>query len=161
VLPPTPQAAGAELVVALTHMRLPNDQLLAQSVPEIDLVLGGHDHCYYTVEQPSGNWVVKSGSDFKDLSLLKVQLQEGARPRVVHCERQSITSDVPEDPQTAQVGQGQAPAALGAGRSVLCVHVAECLAGLNPRLASTWAGCPVHQPRVASRNARLCAPGGV
>lgn len=38
------QAAGAELVVALTHMRVPNDIKLVQSVPEIDAVLGGHDH---------------------------------------------------------------------------------------------------------------------
>jgi 2',3'-cyclic-nucleotide 2'-phosphodiesterase (5'-nucleotidase family) len=32
------QAQGADLVVALTHMRVPNDRLLAASVPGIDLV---------------------------------------------------------------------------------------------------------------------------
>jgi 2',3'-cyclic-nucleotide 2'-phosphodiesterase (5'-nucleotidase family) len=41
-----PQASGADLVIALTHMRQPNDILLAQQVPEIDAVLGGHDHFY-------------------------------------------------------------------------------------------------------------------
>lgn len=40
------QAAGAEVVLALTHMRAPNDLLLLQQVPEIDAVLGGHDHNY-------------------------------------------------------------------------------------------------------------------
>jgi 5'-nucleotidase len=40
------QAAGADLIIALTHMRQPNDILLAQQVPEIDAVLGGHDHHY-------------------------------------------------------------------------------------------------------------------
>ena len=34
------------MVVALSHCRLPNDRLLAASAPEIDLVLGGHDHDY-------------------------------------------------------------------------------------------------------------------
>ena len=38
--------AGCEYVVALTHMRTPNDIRLAESVPEIDLILGGHDHVY-------------------------------------------------------------------------------------------------------------------
>jgi 2',3'-cyclic-nucleotide 2'-phosphodiesterase (5'-nucleotidase family) len=38
------QASGAELVIALTHMRVPNDIKLAQAVAEIDAVLGGHDH---------------------------------------------------------------------------------------------------------------------
>ncbi len=38
------RAAGADIVIALTHMRSHNDRKLAASVPEIDLVLGGHDH---------------------------------------------------------------------------------------------------------------------
>lgn len=35
-----------DYVIALTHMRMPNDMKLAQEVPEIDIVLGGHDHNY-------------------------------------------------------------------------------------------------------------------
>ena len=31
---------GAEVVVALTHMRWPNDRRLAECVDEIDIVLG-------------------------------------------------------------------------------------------------------------------------
>ena len=31
-------------MIALTHMRWPNDILLAEHVSEIDLILGGHDH---------------------------------------------------------------------------------------------------------------------
>jgi len=37
---------GCDYVIALTHMRTPNDRKLAENVDEIDLVLGGHDHCY-------------------------------------------------------------------------------------------------------------------
>jgi 5'-nucleotidase len=44
------QEEGAELVFALTHMRVPNDMKLAREVAEIDLVLGGHDH-HYEVSQ--------------------------------------------------------------------------------------------------------------
>ena len=38
---------GCELVIALTHMRWPNDTRLAREAPEIDLVLGGHDHDFH------------------------------------------------------------------------------------------------------------------
>ena len=38
---------GCDLIVALTHMRDPNDLRLAQEVPEIHLILGGHDHHYF------------------------------------------------------------------------------------------------------------------
>lgn len=33
-------------MIALTHMRTPNDCRLAANVDEIDLILGGHDHVY-------------------------------------------------------------------------------------------------------------------
>ena len=37
---------GCEVVIALTHMRTPNDIRLAENVEEIDIILGGHDHVY-------------------------------------------------------------------------------------------------------------------
>ena len=40
---------GADIVVALTHMRWPNDRKVAREV-DVDIVLGGHDHDYI-VEQ--------------------------------------------------------------------------------------------------------------
>ena len=50
------------MVIALTHMRVPNDQLLAASVPEFDLVLGGHDHeRWEELVEPHGVQLIKSG----------------------------------------------------------------------------------------------------
>ena len=37
---------NCEIVIALTHMRTPNDVRLAENVAEIDMILGGHDHIY-------------------------------------------------------------------------------------------------------------------
>lgn len=45
-LVPTLRAEGADVVIALTHMRLPNDERLMREVQEVDLLLGGHDHDY-------------------------------------------------------------------------------------------------------------------
>lgn len=35
---------GCELIIAVTHARMPADTELAKKVPQIDLILGGHDH---------------------------------------------------------------------------------------------------------------------
>ena len=35
-------------MVALTHMRRPNDHRLAEQATGIDLILGGHDHDYFS-----------------------------------------------------------------------------------------------------------------
>ena len=37
-------------MIALTHMRMPNDIRLAENVEDIDLILGGHDHDYEAIE---------------------------------------------------------------------------------------------------------------
>merc|ERR1719189_2548352 len=37
---------GCQFIIALTHMRTPNDIRLAENTTEIDLILGGHDHVY-------------------------------------------------------------------------------------------------------------------
>lgn len=44
--PSHPFPQGCDYVIALTHMRTPNDIRLAENVDEIDLILGGHDHVY-------------------------------------------------------------------------------------------------------------------
>ena len=49
-------------------MRIPNDILLAREVDGIDLILGGHDHHKFN-EFVNGKWIIKSGTDFKSLSL--------------------------------------------------------------------------------------------
>jgi len=35
---------NVDYIIALTHMRWPNDTRLAENVADIDLILGGHDH---------------------------------------------------------------------------------------------------------------------
>jgi len=50
-------------------MRAPKDRILANQVPGIDFVLGGHDHSYITeVDQKTGVFVIKSGTDFEEFS---------------------------------------------------------------------------------------------
>ncbi|CAH8597004.1 unnamed protein product [Schistosoma intercalatum] len=79
-------------VIVLTHMRWFNDRLLAMNVPEIDLILGGHDHEYqYEWIQLNENLlldtnllldknkinterlIIKSGSDYKTFSHLYIK----------------------------------------------------------------------------------------
>jgi 5'-nucleotidase len=88
-----------DFVIALTHFREPNDERLAVEVPEIDLVLGGHDHHYASKKcEPHGTWYVKSGADFRYLSKITMQLPEtgDSRPQV-DVEKHEITRAVPED----------------------------------------------------------------
>ncbi|KAF2020737.1 ser/Thr protein phosphatase family protein [Aaosphaeria arxii CBS 175.79] len=75
---PRLKAQGAEIIVAVTHQREPNDNKLAELTGGglIDIVLGGHDH-YYSHSFINGTHVLRSGTDFKQLSHIEAWRREG------------------------------------------------------------------------------------
>ncbi|KAI9683780.1 MAG: hypothetical protein M1822_005970 [Bathelium mastoideum] len=96
------RAQGAEIIIALTHQREPNDNKLAQETPSglIDLILGGHDH-YYGHQIINDTHVLRSGTDFKQLSYIEARREnhgvQNAR-WTFQIIRRDITSDVSSDP---------------------------------------------------------------
>lgn len=64
---------GCDVVLALTHNRLPIDKELMQRCPSIDFLLGGHDHFY---KSDPRNRVLKSGQEFEYLSFVEFLLND-------------------------------------------------------------------------------------
>eukprot|EP00931_Biecheleriopsis_adriatica_P038098 TRINITY_DN2184_c0_g1_i1.p1 TRINITY_DN2184_c0_g1~~TRINITY_DN2184_c0_g1_i1.p1 ORF type:complete len:1777 (-),score=465.99 TRINITY_DN2184_c0_g1_i1:6-5336(-) len=97
---------GAEIVIALTHMRVPNDELLAHEVGEVDIILAGHDH-HYEVKPvgPHGTYVLKSGTDFRDITVFQLEFTDAAPApgkkafEVVSHKHIEISADIKEDPE--------------------------------------------------------------
>lgn len=69
---------NVDYVIALTHFRTPNDIRLADSVPEIDLILGGHDHDYEIIQR-SNSCIIKSGTDFREFSRITLKINPDYR----------------------------------------------------------------------------------
>ncbi|XP_078141304.1 mannosylglucosyl-3-phosphoglycerate phosphatase-like [Centroberyx gerrardi] len=92
---------GADLVVALTHMRWCNDIRLASEAKGLDLILGGHDHEYGVLEV-NGILIVKSGCEFRYLSRIEVvKDQDGAFHFI--CHKITTTKDLKEDADIKQI----------------------------------------------------------
>eukprot|EP01012_Entosiphon_sulcatum_P030574 TRINITY_DN3778_c0_g1_i1.p1 TRINITY_DN3778_c0_g1~~TRINITY_DN3778_c0_g1_i1.p1 ORF type:complete len:559 (-),score=125.63 TRINITY_DN3778_c0_g1_i1:243-1919(-) len=87
---------GAEYVIALSHSRIEVDRELAAKAPDIDLILGGHDHFYKNDFAESR--LIKSGQEFQFLSEVTVTFREGLKPSVA-VKTHQITSDIPPDTQ--------------------------------------------------------------
>lgn len=82
-------------------MRWPNDCLLAENVPEIDLILGGHDHDYQ-VRKVNNKWCIKSGTDFRQFSKIDIKFTESDKYEV-ECTQINVNSyDFEEEPQLRQ-----------------------------------------------------------
>jgi 2',3'-cyclic-nucleotide 2'-phosphodiesterase (5'-nucleotidase family) len=91
---------GADIVIAITHMREPNDNKLAKRMGgEIDIILGGHDH-FYAHSVISGTHVLRSGSDFKQLSYLELRRSDKPGKWDVDIWRRDIVSSIPEHQET-------------------------------------------------------------
>ncbi|OBZ75651.1 Trifunctional nucleotide phosphoesterase protein YfkN [Grifola frondosa] len=111
------ESTNVDIVIALTHSRVPNDIKLAkalhalspaaqakQSIADmhgVDIIFGGHDHLYY-VSRGVTSWedydttqpvlgaeadegdvlIVKSGTDFRDLSECTLELEDTPRGSV-------------------------------------------------------------------------------
>ena len=84
-------------MIALTHMRMPNDVLLAEKVKEIDLILGGHDHNYST-RLVNKTWIIKSGTDFRNLTRIELK-----NLNINKIEKYTIDSSVEENEEISLI----------------------------------------------------------
>jgi len=88
---------GCEIIIALTHMRTPNDINLAKNCNGIDLILGGHDHVY-EIKEINGIKIIKSGTDFRQLSKITLDKTRDENGKIrVDVEAINVTSDFQED----------------------------------------------------------------
>ncbi|CAI2365170.1 unnamed protein product [Moneuplotes crassus] len=78
---------GCELIIALTHMRMPNDKKLASKVPDLDIILGGHDHMSANINI-NDIMLCKSGTDFREFSMIKIRM---------NCSEETLNSETHED----------------------------------------------------------------
>ncbi|XP_036382207.1 snake venom 5'-nucleotidase-like [Megalops cyprinoides] len=92
---------GAEIVIALTHMRWHNDIRLASKSSGIDLILGGHDH-EYGISEVNGIPIVKSGCEFRYLS--KINVMRGHDSTFKYSvDKIAIERDLEEDDSIQQI----------------------------------------------------------
>jgi 2',3'-cyclic-nucleotide 2'-phosphodiesterase (5'-nucleotidase family) len=103
---------GVDVIVALTHLPMADDQRLIERFPEIDLVVGGHEHYPLTATENRA-LISKAGSDAKYVARIDVKLPEAAaavssaastRHEVDRFfELIPITAAIPDDPKTVDV----------------------------------------------------------
>lgn len=92
-------------MIALTHMREPNDMKLAENTPAglIDLILGGHDH-FYAHHFINRVHVLRSGTDFKQLSYIEARRNESDQAGWdFDIIRRDIVRAIPEDKDTLEL----------------------------------------------------------
>jgi len=95
---------SVDAIVALTHLTLARDQQLAESVPEIALILGGHEHENYEIRRgPRFTPIVKADANARTVAVATLTFaRRGAQPTVSN-RFVALDSSLREDPRVARV----------------------------------------------------------
>jgi 5'-nucleotidase len=104
-LAPKLREQGAEIVIVVSHQREPNDNKLAEKTPAglVDLVLGGHDH-YYSHAVINGTHVLRSGTDFKQLSYIEARRSKETTSKWdFHIVRRDVIKSITPDPEMVEL----------------------------------------------------------
>lgn len=93
-----------DILIAVTHLSLAEDEQLAAEVPGLDLILGGHEH---------ENWQLRRGEHFtpifkadanaRSVYIHRLVYDTAARKLRLNSVLRRITSEIPEDPVAARV----------------------------------------------------------
>merc|ERR1719471_2113332 len=85
-------------------MRTDNDVRLAEKVPEIGLILGGHS-LVYEKRKVNGVYILKSGSDFRQFSKININFKETPAAVEIEClEEYKETEDSNKDEILGKLG---------------------------------------------------------
>lgn len=115
ILPPIPAAkeavaaarrAKADVIVALTHQFMADDKALARAVPEIDLILGGHEHDPLNATVGK-TLILKTGSEAVALGRIDLAVTLGRSRKVEPTwELIPVTDQIPDAPEVAALVKG-------------------------------------------------------
>ncbi|MGQ0503666.1 MAG: bifunctional metallophosphatase/5'-nucleotidase [Panacagrimonas sp.] len=93
----------ADVILALTHLELKHDIELAQTIPEIDLVLGGHEH--ENIQAARGadfTPVLKADANARTVYVHRLRYDTAARKLAVESRLVPVNDGIADDPEVAQ-----------------------------------------------------------
>ncbi|CAG1020920.1 partial Trifunctional nucleotide phosphoesterase protein YfkN, partial [Methylococcales bacterium] len=87
---------GADVIIALSHQDLDQDQALARELPEINLIVGGHEH-FFIEKQIGKTWITKADADIKSAIVHDIQVNPGGTVETSH-QHIELDSSIEKDP---------------------------------------------------------------
>jgi 5'-nucleotidase / UDP-sugar diphosphatase len=91
-----------DVIVALTHLTFDEDRTLAERFPDIDLIIGGHEH-FPIAAVENRTFISKAGSDAKFVARIDVERRRPSRAVERFYELIPVTGVIPDEPRTAAV----------------------------------------------------------
>lgn len=93
---------NTDLVLGLTHLSIEDDKKLASAVPNVPLIMGGHEH--ENARNVVGNTIIaKADANAKTVYIHTIRYDKSTKKTNVSSELRKIDASIPEDAATAEV----------------------------------------------------------
>ena len=95
-----------DILIAITHLPLEDDIKLADRCPDIDLILGGHEHENVQVWRGADlTPICKADANVRTVYIHRLSYNTSTRRLQIHSELQAVTGAIAEDPQVQREAQ--------------------------------------------------------
>lgn len=91
-----------DALMAITHLAFDDDRKLAETYPQIDLILGGHEHIHHAFEKGNLAPIYKADANARTVYLHYFVYDTSAKRLKRTSILRPVTSDTPEDPAVKQ-----------------------------------------------------------
>ncbi len=133
---------SADVFIALTHLRLADDVTLADSLPALDLILGGHEHENWAIRRGDRfTPIIKADANVRSVAIVDLLVRPGAHPSV-NWRIVTVTDSIPEQPAVAAEAKRWTAIAYDAFRKD----------GLEPERVTATLPAPLDAREVIIRN---------
>jgi len=86
-----------DVLIAITHLAYEDDLRLAEAFPEIDMIIGGHEHERHRLEIGSLAGIYKADANARSVFVHDFSFNPKSRALYIRSSLQRLTADIPED----------------------------------------------------------------
>jgi len=109
---------NSDAVVALTHLEFDEDEAVAQALPGLSMIIGGHEHLNVLARRGGGTVpIAKADANAKSVYIHRLRYDTGTRKLSIDSEWKAINADIPDDPGVKAVVDRWRDAAFTAFRA--------------------------------------------
>ncbi len=92
----------SDVIIALTHLAFAQDEQLAETVPGLSMILGGHEHLNMTAHRgPDFTPIAKADSNAKSVYIHRLAYDTATKKLAIDSDIVEITDAIAEDPDVA------------------------------------------------------------
>ncbi|MCJ7554816.1 MAG: 5'-nucleotidase C-terminal domain-containing protein [Ignavibacteriaceae bacterium] len=103
---------GCDVIILLSHLGVDLDKLIAENIPGIDIIIGGHDHYKYEAPLPIPNpgggttWVAQAGSNYMYIGKMKLDIDTDGKVALSDYALIPLDENVLEEPTVKAMVDG-------------------------------------------------------